>query len=384
MTEPVEPVDAGFLGRAATAKAAEPRERSQPPEPSETRQRDEAPGSVSPQPPSPFAALPTDPFGAVRTALDVLTRASNDVRSASFYVGALVLGTIGPLALLVWGLEVASDGRGIEDVAALLEDRAGGWLIAAGWIAILGFVTAFIHSRGTAVALLGARVEGRPFGTRDAVLRSRMTFWRVLGGLFLVNVPVAMGQRLIGDWLDLAFGAPSEVTTITPGIVMAILAAPLAYVVTGIVLGDVGAIESVRRSVRLFRARPASGVVVSLFALAAQYLTVLGAVAGVDIVARVFESLDVSPGSGDLAVAVITVVILAGAFAIGSLMFTVAALAAAPQVVMFLSLTHTTLGLDRVPQPAAASEFRWLTWPTALLAGAGVIVAIGGLAALNG
>ena len=333
---------------------------------------------------SPFATLPTDPVGAVRAAFDLLSRTSNDIRRGSFYVGALVLATIGPLALLAWGLEVASEGRGIEDVQALFEERAGGWVIAAGWIAIAGLITAFIHSRATAVSLLGARLDGRPFGIRSALLRSRMTFWRVLGGLILVNIPVVIGQRLIGDWLDAVFGTPSEVTAITPGIVMAVLAAPLAYVVTGIVLGDVGALESVRRSVTLFRARPASAIVVSLFALAAQYLTVLGALAGVDIIARVFESLAISPGSGELAVALITLVILAGVFAIGSLMFTVAALAAAPQVVMFLALTHTTLGLDRVPPLAADSRFRLLTWPTAVLTALGVIVAIGGLMALNG
>jgi hypothetical protein len=104
----------------------------------------------------------------------------------------------------------------------------------------------------------------------------------------------------------------------------------------------------------------------------------------VDIIARVFESLAISPGSGELAVALITLVILAGVFAIGSLMFTVAALAAAPQVVMFLALTHATVGLNRLPAMAADGRFRLLTWPTAVLTALGVIVAIGGLAALNG
>jgi hypothetical protein len=369
-------------GPPSPAAPETPPEAAQPPQPTDVTE--EAILPPAPREPSPFAALPTDPVGAVRAAFDLLSRATNDVRRGSFYIGGLVLATIGPLALLAWGLEVASEGRGIEDVQALFEERVGGWVLVAGWIAIAGLVTAFIHSRGTAVSLLGARLDGRRFGIREALLRSRLTFWPVLGGLILVNIPVVIGQALISDWLGAVFGAPSEVTAITPGIVTAILAAPLAYVVTGIVLGNVGAIESIRRSVTLFRARPASAVVVSLFALAAQYLTVFAALAGVDIIARVFESLNISAGSGDLAIALITLAILAGVFALGSLMFTVTALGAAPQVVMFLALTHTTLGLDSVPPIATADgRFRWLTAPTGVLSALGIIVAIGGLVALN-
>ncbi len=218
--------------------------------------------------------------------------------------------------------------------------------------------------------------------------RSRLCFWRVLRGLFLVGIPVFIGQFVIEMWLVGVFGSASEVTAITPAIIMAILAAPLAYVVTGIVLGDVGALESIRRSVTLFRARPASAVVVSLFELAAQYLTLFAASAGLDLVARVFESIHFSPIASDITIALTTLVILAAVFALGSLMFTVAALAAAPQVVMFLALTHTTLGLDtvrsatHVPAFTEPRRFRWLSWPIVILVAIGLVCVVAGLGSL--
>jgi hypothetical protein len=142
--------------------------------------------------------------------------------------------------------------------------------------------------------------------------------------------------------------------------------------------------------------------VVSLFALAAQYLTVFGASAGLDLIARVFESLGLGPQSGDVAIAAITVVILAVVFAIGSLLFTVAAIAVAPQVAMFLALTHATPGLDATrPVAPATSEpatvapppwsaprrpprrFRWLTLPMRGAIVLGAVSAVAGLAALS-
>ena len=57
-------------------------------------------------------------------------------------------------------------------------------------------------------------------------------------------------------------------------------------------------------------------------------------------------------------------------FAFGTLIFTVTAITVAPQVVMFLGLTHATIGLDRV-RPGGPEDpdirlpgrprFRWLT-----------------------
>jgi hypothetical protein len=329
-------------------------------------------------------------------AFDLLTKASGDVRRGSFYIGLIVLGTIGPMVVLLWGVEVAAQGQSLEDLSQALSGRVGAWLGVGTWLAIAGLVVAFIESRAVATALLGARLEGRPFGLRDAVQRSRAVFWRVLVGIALINVPVIVAQELVANWLAGAFRGPSEVTTLTPAIIFAIVASPFAYVLSGIVLGDVGPVESARRSVRLFSARRRSAVVVSLFALAAQYLTLFGAGAAIDLVSRAFDSLALGPASGDIGVAIVTLVILAVVFAIGSLVFTVAAIAAAPQVVMFLALTHATPGLapplaDEMAgqsgmgwrAAARRREFRWLTLPMRAAIALGLLVAVVGLASLN-
>jgi hypothetical protein len=329
------------------------------------------------------------------TAFDLLTRANADVRRGSFYIGLIVLGTIGPVAILAWGFEIATEGQSPGDIADAMSGPAGVWLQASVWLAFAGLIVAYVESRGVATALLAARLEGRSFDLRAAVQRSRAVFWQVLVGIALINIPVVIAQQLVGAWLAGVFHGASQVTAITPAIVVAIIASPFAYVLSGIVLGNVGPVESARRSIRLFSARRLSAVVVSLLALAAQYLTLFGVSIALDLIARVFESLRLGPGSGDLGIAGITVVILAVVFAIGSLLFTVAAIAAAPQVVMFLALTHATPGLDATPAdvvaqapagwsaPAPRRSFRWLTLPMRVAIALGMLVTIVGLAALN-
>jgi len=359
-----------------------------------------APASAEPPPtPSPFAGLRTIPGSVLASSFDLLTRASADVRRGSFYIGLIVLGTLGPFAILSWGIEVVSEGRTVREITQVLSGAPTLWLQASIWLALAGLVVAFVESRGVATALLGARLEGRPFELRDAVRRSRAVFWQVLVGIAIINIPVVAAQELLSTWLSGVFHGASEVTTLTPAIVLAILASPFAYVLSGIVLGNVGPVESAKRSTRLFSARRRSAIVVSLFALAAQYLTLFGASAALNLITRVFESLRLGPGSGDVGIAGITVVIVAGVFAVGSLLFTVAAIAAAPQVVMFLALTHATPGLavatteamaEAVTQAPAAwgttppvRKFRWLTLPMRVGMALGLLVAVAGLASLN-
>ena len=253
------------------------------------------------------------------------------------------------------------------------------------FLAFGGLIVAYVESRGVATALLGARLDGRAFDLRAALQRSRAVFWRVLVGIAIINVPAVIAQQLIGVWLANVFHGASQVTSLTPTIIVAIIASPFAYVLSGIVLGNVGPVESARRSVGLFSARRLSAVVVSLFALAAQYLTLFGAFAALDLIARIFESLHLGPESGDLGIAGITFVIVAVVFAIGSLLFTVAAIAAAPQVVMFLALTHATYGLDSVTAdtPPGRQTFRWLTLPMRVSIALGVLITVVGLASLT-
>ena len=355
------------------------------------------PAPVEP-PPSPFAGLPTGPSSVVVGTFDLLTRTSADIRRGSFYVGLIVLGTVAPLVLLAWGLGVATAGLTAEEAIDVARGPVDVWLLVAGILAVCGALVAVIESRALAIALLGARLEGRPFRVRDGVTRSRMVFWRVFAALLLINGPLAILQFALSQWLADAFHGQSEITTFTPAIIAAIVGTPFAYVTAGIVLGDVGAIEATRRSIRLFSVRRRSALVVSLFSFAAQLLTSIGFVSGLDIVARVFEVLGLGPTSGDVGVAVTTALVVIIVFAFGTLIFTVAAIAAAPQVLMFLALTHATPGLDRVTErpiePVQASwasgpgpdrrRFRWLTRPMLVAMIAGAVTTVGGLASLMG
>jgi hypothetical protein len=346
----------------------------------------EPPASVAAEPtptPSPFAGLRTNPGSVLASAFDLLARTNADVRSGSFYVGLIFLGTVGPVAVLLWGLAVVSEGRSLRQVLQGVSGAAGEPFLLAGLLAFGGLIVAYVESRAVATALLGARLAGREFDLRDAVRRSRAIFWPLLVGIAIINIPVAIAQELVDGWLAGILDGESEVTSITAAIVVAIIASPFAYVLSGIVLGNVGPVESARRSTRLFSARRLSAVVVSVFALAAQFLTLFGTSAGLDLVARVFDSLRLGPGSGAAGIAAVTVVILAVVFAIGSLLFTVAAIAAAPQVVMFLALTHATPGLDATTVPQSSERFRWLTLPMRGAIALGMVVAVLGLVSLN-
>ena len=59
-------------------------------------------------------------------AFDLLGRSSQDMRRASFYIGSIVLGTVGPLALASWAVEVVALDRTPEQMEAGLAGRSAG------------------------------------------------------------------------------------------------------------------------------------------------------------------------------------------------------------------------------------------------------------------
>ena len=356
----------------------------------EGNQQTADPASSATEPePSPFASLSTQPRSVLGASLDLATRAAGDLRAASLYIGLLLLGTAGPFALLLWGSAEVN----YFETASLSEDQArnlDNWLAVTGFLAVVGLVIASIESRGLATALLGARLQQHPLSTRDGVRRSRMVFWRLVGVTIVVNGPLLILQAVLGDRLAAIFHGQSEVSEVTATLIAAIVGTPFAYVTAGVVLGDVGAVESARRSIRLFSARRRSALVVSIIGVVTQFITLAGISAAVDVLARAFLALGLGPDSGTAGVALITVIVIAAVFAIGSLTFTVGALALAPEVVMFTALTHATPGLDSV-RPAAQSPypgpwqptfaqpaFRWITLPLlATMAMGGVALALG-------
>ena len=50
------------------------------------------------------------------TSFELLNRSGVDMRRASFYIGLIVLGTVGPLALASWGMLVVEIQSGFERI----------------------------------------------------------------------------------------------------------------------------------------------------------------------------------------------------------------------------------------------------------------------------
>jgi hypothetical protein len=223
-----------------------------------------------------------------------------------------------------------------------------------------------------AASILGGHYAGRPVSVRRAVARSRMVFWRVVAVSLIVGIPVLVVQQLIGLGLERLLGPQTDVSIVASTLAAGLVGAPLAYLLTGVVLGDVAPIEAARRSVGVFGARRAAAVLVAVFETIAVLLVSLGLGAGLDVALKVFGALGLGPDSGALGLALVTLGVVAAVFALGTLIFTAMAVSIAPQVVMFVGLTHATFGLDHVRpggdrDPAVAGpgvrRFRWLTIP---------------------
>ncbi len=338
-----------------TSAAGPPAEHSLPPEQA--------------RPPIPLATI----RGLLPASFDLVGRASEDMRRASFYIGAVTLGTLGPLVLAVWALVVAD--RVFFDAETLFAGDEGGSLGLLGSVGLVGLVVAAVESRTLATAVLGARMASRSLTVRQALTRARARFWPSVGASILVGIVVGVAQAIGEALVTPVLGQATEATLITSTIITAIVGAPFAYVLSGIVLGDVGAGEAIRRSFMVARARRGAAAIIVTFETISALLILFGLSAGADTVARFFGVLGIGPDSGPAGLAIATLALVAGVFALGTLLYTVTALTVAPQVVMFLGLTHATVGLDQAEQSRPG---RWFTRPML----AGFVLALVGLASV--
>ena len=88
----------------------------------------------------------------IGASFDLLTRTSDDMRRASFYIGAVVLATLGPLAVATFALEVVSIHTTRTEMGQLLEDGAGVWYGLLATLAGIGVIVAGIESQAMATA----------------------------------------------------------------------------------------------------------------------------------------------------------------------------------------------------------------------------------------
>jgi hypothetical protein len=364
-----EPEPAGFATESVEPTSTEPAVAAFAP-------AELAPAEPALEPVTPPPTLPAPPVEATRRLLgasfDLLTRTSDDMRRASFYIGVVVLGTVGPLAFASWALEVVSIHKTGREMTSILASGVTACLALLGVLAIVGLVVAAVESRAMAAAILGGRQVGRPVTVRASLARSRMVFGRVIFGSIIVGVPVVAGQVALSAVFERVLGRQTDVSVLSSTLAAAVVGAPFAYLLSGIVLGDVDPLEATRRSFRVFRARKLASALVAVFETIATALVVLGLSAGLDVALRVFGAVGLGSDSGPAGLALMTASIVAGVFALGTLLYTAYAIAVAPQIVMFVGLTHATFGLDHVRPggdrdpdgvPTDRHRFRWLTRP---------------------
>lgn len=303
----------------------------------------------APRPPPPPVVGARQLLGA---SFELLLGSGEQMRRASFYIGAIVLGTLGPLALAMWGSVVIGIRLDPVDPTSF-GGPAAGWLTVLVLVAIPGLAVASIEGSAIAIALLGGRWAGRPITVRQALARSRAVYWSLVGASIIVAIPVNVVQGVI----DLTLGPESPAALPVSFVTGVAIQAPFIYVGSGIVLGGVGAVEAVRRSIRVFAVRKRAALLVAILPTVFGLILLLALAAGADIVLRVVGAFGIGPDSGPAGLALGTMLVVAGVFAAGTLLFTAGAIIHAPQVVMFVSLTHATIGLDSVA-PAVADPDR--------------------------
>jgi hypothetical protein len=322
-------------------------------------------------------AIPLGTRELVRQSLDLLTRRDAGLRGASFYIGLMLLVTVAPVLVLV-GLGLTSESPlmegGLLEPVVLSDAGAAwaGWTLLASVPALLGYLAVSVEARSMATAVIGGRVEGRPLRLRESIAIARARFWRLLGAQLLVGFLGAIASGAVQTVVQALLGPVDAVLFGVSLVVTVLVSAPFVYVAAGIVLGEVGALDAISRSVRLVMLRKRLAVVVTLFSILGQFIVLFGLSIGLDVVARVLL------GTGlvdDFPRVLVVPIVAALVFALGTLVFLVEAIAAAPAVHAFAALTHYTHGLELGRQRPERGTSVFSPWFTGGLA-VGAIVAL--------
>jgi hypothetical protein len=323
-------------------------------------------------------ALPLGTRQLVGAALDLLTRPDSGLRSASFYLGLLVLVTVAPIVML--GGLAATLSLNLFD--PFEPSALDGPLVAATFLALGGYFVAGVEARALATAVIGGRAEGRPLRLAEAIAVARRRFWRVLVASLVVGITTVAIAAAIQLPIGLALGNVAEINYGLSLIVGTLVGAPFVYVPAGIVLGEVGAFEAIQRSMRLAFARKRLAVVVALFGILSQFIVLFGISIGADVVVRLLDGTGVAEAFPPALVIPLAAALV---FAFGTLLFLVEAITAAPAVYAFEALTHYTHGLQAGrARPAGGKTIfsPWLTPGLAVAAVFGLLLVVGGLVGL--
>lgn len=331
-------------------------------------------------------------FATLGRGLDLSLSASRELRRASLYIGLLTLGLLGPFVAILVAYGAAQGGfdwvvdaaLGIQPDLVPVDDSVPVLLVLTGVIGLCGYIAVALESQIMAAAILSGRAIGRPLTLKEALRRSRQVFWRVVRASILVAMILIIPSAVLNVALQSALGANSEAASIVATAVGAVISAPFAYLVAGIVLGDVGGGEAVRRSLRLARVRWRLAVSVASISAVVAYIQLFAFSAGADILARIGSFLHVGFESGTSGTLALGAVVMLGVLSLGSLTFTLSALIVAPQVVAFLALTGYSAGIERSRQEQGDRQVkvRWMTIPMTIGVVVGVLAAAAAVSSL--
>jgi hypothetical protein len=345
-----------------------------------------------PPPTEATLAIPLDTRRIVKESLDLLTRSDSGLRGPSFYIGFMMLVTLAPLIALFalalvtqgedmfggYGSDYGSDfGAGPGNLALL------GWLSLGAIPGMLGYLAATVEARALATAVIGARAEGRPLRLAESISLARKRFWPVLGAQMLIGFITGLITTIASIVVLLAMGPVEPISYGVQLLLGLLLGTPVVYVPAAIMLGGTGVFESIRRSFGLARTRKRLAVVVTLFGLISQFVVLFGLSAGLDAVARFITGTGLTENFPPPLVVPITAAFV---FAIGTLVFLVEVIAAAPPVFAFIALTHYTWGLEAGRQDPVRIRHLWDPWVTpglALAAALALLALLGGVVSLR-
>lgn len=358
---------------------------------------------IAPPAPPPAEPLPAEPPPVARPAaapgigetitgaLDLAASSNGAIRRTSLYIGLLSVALIGPaiVLFLAIGRSLGSFEDGLLFVFGL--DNAIGsdrlpvlsWLRLSAVTGIVGLFLIAFEGQLMAVSILGGAATGRPIDLRQALRLSRRVYWVAVGAAFLVGILERITTTLTQTIATDATNSPGLAASLVI-IAAAIVTMPFGYYLSGVILGQVGAWESIKRSTWIARARWRLAVLVASIGVVLSFIELFALGAGLDLVGRAAAALGLGLDKS-LPIALLTgVVVLACVAAVGSLIVTIAALVAAPQVFVFLRLTTYSAGLDRAqPSPTEAGTGpRLVTRPMLALMVVGAVSALIGLLTL--
>ncbi|MCI0583349.1 MAG: hypothetical protein L0227_10775 [Chloroflexi bacterium] len=305
----------------------------------------------------PVATPPVDaigssgPIAVLTEGLGQAARASTLLRDASVYVGVLFVamaggGVLAELGILSWAVTYEPSSVFARVTAIEAVERANLLLVAGA----LGCLVVAIDATAIGMTLLAGRVVGARVTLVDALARARQVFWRLIGASILL----AIVQLVVSALYRLAIGArpasgPAGIQTFTVDPVPAVIVSIPFILTTGsIVISDDGVVAALRRSARLIARARRLGVALALFALLSGFVEGMALASGFDILLRITSTLHLDVAAGTPSYVASALLGLAILMAIGSLVFTIAAVIAAPQVIALVRLGVPLTGLKRI------------------------------------